>query len=161
MHDYELCQQLTRLLTVRQAHMDFEDAVADFPADQINTRLPGCAYTVWQLLEHMRICQRNILGYIQSDSCVWLTFPADLWPDPAATTDEAGWQQTISHFLADRQALAPIINDPESDLFAPLPHSGAQQHSILREIHIIASHNAYHTGELAIVRGMLGLWPAG
>ncbi len=160
MHDSELRQQLTRLLTVRQAHMDVEDAVAAFPADQINTRLPGCAYTVWQLLEHMRICQRDILDYIQSERYVWPTFPDDLWPDPAATTDEAGWQQTRSQFLADRQALVQIINDPDVDLFAPLPNSGTQQHSILREIQIIASHNAYHTGELAIVRGMLGLWPA-
>jgi hypothetical protein len=71
----------------------------------------------------------------------------------------AGWQQTVNRFLADRQALVDIVNDPHVDLFAPLPNSGEHQHNILREINIIASHNAYHTGELAFTRQMMGLWP--
>ncbi|MFN8455852.1 MAG: DinB family protein [Anaerolineae bacterium] len=160
-NDQELRNQLTRMLTVRQAHMDFEDAVANFPAEQINTYPPHCDYTFWHLLEHLRICQKDILDYIQSDYYQWPTFPDDLWPDQATQTDLAGWQQTIAAFCADRQALIDIINDPAVDLFAPLPNSGEYQHNILREIHIIASHNAYHTGELAILRGVMGLWSQG
>lgn len=154
----ELRRQLIHMLTERQAHMLFEDAVADFPESHINTHLPNCPYTFWHLLEHLRICQRDILDYIQSDRYVWPQFPDDLWPDTAATTDRDGWSRTIDQFLADRQQLVNIINDPDVDLFAPLPNSGEYRHSILREITIIASHNAYHTGELAIMRAVMGLW---
>jgi hypothetical protein len=141
--------------------MDIEDAVAGFPEEAINARPPNCEYTFWHLLEHMRICQKDILDYIQSDDYEWPTFPDDLWPDGSAETDLAGWQRTVEAFIKDRQALVEIVNDPGVDLFAPLPNSGEHQHTVLREINIIASHNAYHTGELGALRGMMGLWPAG
>lgn len=157
--DEELRNQLTRMLSVRQAHMDFEDAVADFPRQQINTKPPNCSYTFWHLVEHMRICQKDILDYIQSDDYEWPDFPDDLWPDEAAQTDFAGWQQSIEQFLADRQALVEIINNPDLDLFAPLANSGEYGHNIVREINIVASHNAYHTGELGVLRQVMGLWP--
>jgi hypothetical protein len=158
MGNSELRNQLVRMLTVRQAHMDFEDAVADFPDDAINRRPPNCDYTFWHLVEHLRICQRDILDYVSSDDYRWPTFPDDLWPDSAAETGEAGWQQSIDQFLADRRTLIEIVNDPATDLFAPLPNSGEHKHNILREINIIASHNAYHTGELGVLRQLLGLW---
>ena len=154
----ELRNQLVRMLTVSQAHMDFADAVANFPAEQINTRPPNCDYTFWHLLEHLRICQKDILDYIASDDYQWPNFPDDLWPDKSAETDLSGWQQTIAQFLADRQALVSIVNDPNVDLFAPLPNSAEHQHNILREINIIANHNAYHTGELGVLRQLLALW---
>lgn len=155
----ELRQQLTHMLTVRQAHMDFEDAVAGFPLDQINTRPPHCAYTFWHLLEHLRICQRDILDYIVSDAYRWPNFPDDLWPDQDAKTDAAGWQRTIDSFLADRRALVALINDASVDLFAPLPNSHEHRHTLVREINIVAGHNAYHTGELGVLRQVMGLWP--
>ncbi len=158
MNDKELRNQLARMLTIRQAHMDFEDAVANFPEVAINSQITNCAYTFWHLIEHIRICQEDILKYIQSDSYKWPNFPDDLWPAKSAKTDLAGWQQTIEQFYADRQRLAEIINDPAVDLFAPLPNSGEHQHNIVREINIIASHNGYHTGELGIARQIMGLW---
>jgi hypothetical protein len=158
--DRELRDQLVRMLTVRQAHMDFEDAVADFPPAHINTYPPNCDYTFWHLLEHLRIAQHDIIDYIQSNHYHWPTFPDDYWPDKSTITDVAGWQQTIAQFYADRRQLAAIVSDPAVDLFAPLPNSGEYQHNILREINIIANHNAYHTGELGSLRGVLGLWPA-
>ena len=154
----EVRNQLVHLLTVRQAHIDFEDVVADFPHKAINVRPPHSDYSVWHLVEHIRICQRDILDYIVSDNYHWPNFPDDLWPDKGLDTDAAGWQSSIDQFLQDRQALVEIILDPANDLLAPLPNSGDHQHSILREIHIIASHNAYHTGELGILRQSLGLW---
>ena len=153
-----LRKQLVNLLTVRQAHMDFEDAVTDFPEAHINTKLANCDYTFWHLLEHMRICQKDILDYIQSTDYKWPTFPDNLWPDESAKTDLASWQQTIAHFRQDRQKLVELINDPETDLFASLQNSGEHRHTILREINIVASHNAYHTGELGILRQVMGLW---
>lgn len=158
MNDQELRNQLVRLLTVRQAHMDFEDAVANFPTDHINTTPPNCDYTFWHLLEHMRLCQKDILDYIVSDEYQWPTFPDDYWPDKTAVSTPTLWHQTITHFLADRQTLVEIITNPATDLVAPLPNSRQHQHNILREIHIIASHNAYHTGELGVLRQLMDLW---
>jgi hypothetical protein len=159
MNDQELRRQLSALLTERQAHMDFEDAVADFPLTQINTRPPNCDYTFWHLLEHLRICQRDILDYIQADDYRWPSFPDDLWPEPSALASPADWARTIASFCADRQELVRIVNDPGVDLFAALPNSGEHRHNIVREIHIIASHNAYHTGELGSLRAAMDLWP--
>ena len=92
MNTNELRQQLTNLLTVRQAHMDFEDAVAGFPAGQINTRPPNCEYSFWHLLEHLRLAQRDILDYIRDPDYTWPDWPADYWPAPDSTADSAAWQ---------------------------------------------------------------------
>lgn len=158
MTDEELRTQLVRMLTVRQAHMDFEDAVADFPNEHINTRPPNVDYSFWHLLEHLRMGQQDILEYIESDSYQWPSFPDDYWPDKSTNTNIEGWQNSIEQFLEDRRRLVEIINDPAKDLFAPLPNSGEYQHNILREINIVANHNAYHTGELGILRQVMGLW---
>lgn len=158
MNETTLRTELLHLLTVRQAHMDFEDAVANFPADQINTRPPHTEYTFWHLVEHLRLAQRDVLEYITARTYRWPTFPDDLWPAPDAVTDMAGWEASVADFLADRQALADLVTDPETDLFAPLPHSGELKHTVVREIHVIAAHNAYHTGELGILRQVMGLW---
>lgn len=139
--------------------MDFVDAVADFPDEHINTRPPDCPYTFWHLIEHLRLTQRDILDYIVSDSYDWPTFPDSYWPDPAAESDRVGWLNSVEAFLADREALVEIIQNPATDLFAPLPNSGERRHNIVREINVVASHNAYHTGELGILRQVMDLWP--
>jgi uncharacterized damage-inducible protein DinB len=157
MNDQELRTQLVHLLVERQAHMDLTDAVADFPMEQINARLPNCNYTFWHLLEHMRIVQKDILDYVQAEHYIWLNFPDDYWPGVEVQTDLAGWQATLAGFVADRQRLVEIINDSEWDLFAPLPNSGEEQHNLLREIAVIAAHNSYHTGEVATARTLMGL----
>lgn len=158
--DHLLREQLVNMLIVRQAHMDFEDAVADFPEAHVNTKPPNCDYSFWHLVEHLRLCQLDILEYIESDAYRWPTFPDDYWPDFDSTTDWAGWQLSIERFLADRQRLVEIVQDTAVNLFTPLPNSGDHQHNILREINIIACHNAYHTGELGVLREVMGIWEA-
>ncbi len=158
--DQELRKQLVHLLSVRQAHVDFEDAVADFPVQHINTKAPNCSYSFWHLLEHLRICQKDILEYITAKDYVSPNFPDDLWPDPSAIATLEGWHTSINQFINDRKELIGIIQNSKIDLFSPLPNSGKHQHTILREINIIASHNAYHTGEIVILRKTLGIWPA-
>jgi hypothetical protein len=157
--DKELRNQLVALLTVRQAHVDFADAIANFPTKHINTKAPNCTYSFWHLVEHMRICQKDILEYIISENYVWPNFPGDLWSEESATTTLKGWKTSVEQFISDRDELVKIIQDPKTDLFAPLPNSGKHQHHILREINIIASHNAYHTGEIVVLRKTMGLWP--
>ena len=156
-NDKELRKQLVGMLTIRQAHVDFEDAVAKFPEEHINTIPPNCNYSFWHVLEHLRICQKDILDYIVSDTYKWLKFPDDLWPKKSAKTDLVGWQETINQFLTDRQKLVEIISSPSTNLFTPLPNSGKHQHNILREINIIASHNAYHTGGIMMMRQSMNI----
>lgn len=155
--DEPLRQQLVNLLLERQAHMLFEDAIADFPETHINGRPPGVDYSFWHLLEHLRICQHDILDYIRNPHYQALSFPDDLWPAKESETDRDGWQQAIDRFLADRQALVEIVQNPATDLYAQIPHGWAG-HNILREILVVADHNAYHLGELGILRQVMGLW---
>ena len=155
--DQELRQQLINMLVKQQAHMQFEDAVTDFPEAHINVRPPQLDYSFWHLLEHLRICQYDILDYMRNPDYQILDFPAGYWPAKDTETDMVGWQHTIEQFLADRQAIVDIINDPETDLYAPIPH-GWDGHNILREVLVVADHNAYHIGEFGILRQSLNLW---
>ena len=157
MNDEHIRQQLVNALTLRQAHLDFETAIADFPAARINTPVPQAPYTFWHLLEHLRITQADILNYIENPDYQHMPWPEAYWPAPAAAADEAQWRATIAGFEADRAALVSIVNDPARDLCAQIPH-GQPGHTILREILVIAAHNSYHIGELASLRGTLGLW---
>lgn len=158
MNENELRNQLVRMLTVRQAHMDFEDAVLDFPIEEINTRPANADYGFWHLIEHIRLAQLDILDYIENDTYDWPTFPDDYWPDKSLEANLAMWNKTIEQFYAERNRLVEIIMNPDTDLFVPLPNSGEHEHNILREINIIANHNAYHTGEIGILRHTMGLW---
>lgn len=156
-NDSVVRKQLVNLLSVRQAHMIFEDAVAGFPQEHINTHPPQVEYSFWHLIEHIRICQWDILDYITNPKYIAASFPDGYWPDLTTTTDTAGWQKTIDSFLADRQALVDIVQNPDTDLYAQIPHA-QPGHNIVREINIVAAHNAYHIGELGILRQVMGLW---
>lgn len=158
MNEKELRTQLVNMLIVRQAHMDFVDAVSDFPEAAINLKPPRCDYTFWHLVEHLRICQKDILDYMVAEAYTWPNFPDDLWPDKKAETDADGWRASIDQFLADRQAVVDVVMNSATDLFAPLLHSGDHRHTVVREINVLAAHNAYHTGELGVLRQVMGLW---
>lgn len=157
MNDKAVRQQLVNLLLEQQAHMGFEGAVANFPQAHINTKPPAVPYTFWHLIEHIRFCQWDILDYIRNPDYVAPEFPKGVWPEPDSTTDIAGWNQTIAQFQTDRDALVAIVQNPDTDLYAQIPH-GYPGHNILREILVVADHNAYHVGELGILRQTMGLW---
>ena len=157
MKDDHIRQQLVNALTLRQAHLTFETAVADFPAAHYNRPVPEAGYSFWHLLEHLRITQADILDYIENPDYQYMQWPEAYWPAPAEAADEGKWRATIAGFKADRAALVDIVKDPARDLCAQIPH-GQPGHSIMREILVIAAHNSYHIGELASLRGTLGLW---
>ena len=146
------------ILDARDAHMSFDEAVAGLPDWAINTRPPNVEYTPWQLLEHLRITQWDILEYIRNPDHVSPDWPVGYWPDRAATATEAELGSTIARFRADLAAIRAIVTDPATDLLAPLPHTPG--HTVLREARIVADHNAYHIGEFAILRQVMGSWPA-
>jgi DinB family protein len=151
--------QLLRLLDGVDAHMPFEAAVLDFPDEAMNRRPPNVDYTPWHLIEHLRLTQADILDYVTNPEYVGLEWPREYWPDPSALTTRAEWDATIAGFLADRATIRGLVADDDRDLFAVLP--GTPGHTLLREVRIIADHNAYHVGEFAILRQVMGTWPAG
>jgi hypothetical protein len=157
-NDQILRQHLLSLLRGRDAHMSFWDAVADFPDKFINVRPTNVPYTFWHLIEHVRIAQWDILEYVRNPAHVSPPWPEGHWPAPDAQADRKQWNETIRLFDADMQALEAIVRDPATDLYSPIPH-GYGGHTILREVLLVADHNAYHTGELGILRQVMNAWP--
>jgi hypothetical protein len=151
-------RQLIDLLDAEGAHMPFEAAVAAFPDEGINQRVPHSDYTPWHLLEHIRFAQVDILDYIRDRAYLEPTWPDEYWPPRAATATPAEFKATIDAFKRDRAALRDLVADPATDLFSALPDTPG--HTIFREIRIIGAHNAYHIGEFAILRQVMGTWPA-
>jgi len=158
MNDAALRKQLLALLAGEGAHMTFAEAVADFPDGAINRRPPNVPYSPWQLLEHIRLTQLDILEYVVNPNYVEGSWPDDYWPAADATATPKQFAETIRGYLADRQALADLVADRTRDLFAVIPDSPG--HTLLREIRIVADHTAYHVGEFAILRQVMGTWPA-
>jgi hypothetical protein len=153
-----LRQQLLELVEGHGAHMPYDAAVADFPADAINRRPSNVPYTPWHLLEHIRIAQADILDYIRNRAYIAPNWPEEYWPDRSAVATPARFAETVAAFQADRQALRDLVADPETDLLATIP--GTSGHTILREVRLVGDHNAYHIGEFAILRQVMGTWPA-
>jgi hypothetical protein len=151
-------RQLVLLLRGKQAHMAFDDAVADFPAWAINARPPNFSYTPWHIVEHLRITQWDILRYIEDPTHhVSPDWPVGYWPAPDAETDAEGFRTSIEGFRADLQALEAIATDGDRDLFAVLADTPG--HTIFRELCLVGNHNSYHVGELAALRQVTGSWP--
>lgn len=146
-------EQLLFLLRGGNAHMTFDQAVADFPMDHINSQPPNVSYTSWHLLEHIRIAQWDILEFIRNPDHISPQWPEGYWPPPDEQADEIKWEKTISDFRADLRALQDMAEDPNTDLYAPLPH--AKGYTVLREILLVADHNAYHIGEFAVLRQVM------
>jgi hypothetical protein len=151
-----LREHLRALLEGGHAHMTFEDAVADFPRAHMNTNPPHVPYTPWHVLEHLRITQWDILEFIRNPEHVSPDWPEGYWPPSDARADAAIWDRTIASFLVDLQVLREMVTDPSLDLYAPIPHGTGQ--TILREILLVADHNAYHIGEFAILRQVMQTW---
>lgn len=153
-----LRQQLINMLTVVQAHMSFADAVAKFPQDLINTKPPQVEYTFWHLIEHLRLTQTDILDYCVNSHYQERKWPDEYWPAKDAQATWADWQKTIQNFQKDLQKLVELVQDPQTDLFKHFPW-GEGSHNLLREAIIVAQHNAYHIGELGILRQVMNAWP--
>jgi hypothetical protein len=156
--DKALREHLLYLLRGGGAHLHFDAAVADLPAAQRGARPPGVPHTPWRLLEHMRIAQWDILEFSRNGRHVSPKFPEGYWPQGDAPPDAAAWDRSVAAFRADLRAMCDLVADPATDLFAPIPHGEGQ--TILREALLVADHNAYHLGQLVVVRRALGAWPA-
>ena len=117
------------------------------------------AYTPWHLLEHIRIAQADILDYIRNRTYLAPTWPEEYWPAHDATATPEKFALTIEGFRSDRTALHELVADPATDLLTTIPNTPG--HTILREVRLVGDHNAYHVGEFAILRQVMGTWPPG
>ena len=155
--DQILRQQILQLLTGRNAHYTFDDAVAGFPLEAINTQPPNVLYTPWHLVEHLRIAQWDILEFMRDPAHVSPEWPTGYWPDPSSTTNAAGWLASLDNFRADLETVKQMVKDESLDITSEIPH--APGYTYLREFLLVADHNAYHIGEFAILRQVMGTWP--
>ncbi len=151
-----LREHLVDLLKSRNAHVDFDAAIRDFPAELRGKKVRGAPHTAWQLIEHLRIAQWDILDFSRDAKHVSPAWPDGYWPETAAPPDEAAWEKSIKRFRTDLRAMQKLVADPESDLFTPFAHGDGQ--TLLREALLVADHNAYHVGQLVLLRRLLGAW---
>lgn len=152
--------QVLALLDGGNAYAPFDYAVADFPADAMNTPPPNVPYTPWHLLEHIRITQRDILDFMQDSAYRELEWPRDYWPARDTNATEADWQATIDAIRADLAAVRAIVASPETDLDALVLNAGGDpKYTVLRQALLVADHNAFHLGEFSILRQVMGTWP--
>lgn len=131
------------------AHITFEDFIADFPVALCGERVEGLPYTAWQVLEHIRIAQWDILEFSRDAQHVSPKWPEGYWPPQDQTGTPDLWQQTIDKFRNDSKQMEQLVADPSIDLFAKIPHGTGQ--TILREALLVADHNSYHLGALVVM----------
>jgi hypothetical protein len=158
-HQRLLRAHLVDLLRGGNAHMGFDAAVAEFPEALINARPANVEYTFWHLIEHLRLTQVDLLNYVTDAGYQEPAWPAEYWPARDAQATQADWEASIAAFRQDLDAFVAIIAAEATDLFAGVPSHA--EHTFLREALILADHNAYHIGELAILRQVERGWGAG
>jgi DinB superfamily len=144
---------LDNLLKMEGAHISFEDTVKDFPAALRGAKPAGAPHTGWQLLEHLRLAQEDILDFSRNPNYEERSFPDDYWPRTEAPPDAAAWDSSVQQFERDLEEMRALIADPDRDLTARIPHGQGQ--TLLREALLAADHNAYHLGQFMFLRKML------
>jgi hypothetical protein len=151
-----LRKHVLELLKGRGAHADFDSAVSGFPVEKAVEKPSGAPYSAWQLLEHMRIAQRDILEFSRNPKHVSPEWPEGYWPTKEAPPTKAAWSNSVRAFRSDLRAMQKLVANPASDLFARIPHGDGQ--TLLREALLVADHNSYHLGQLVMLRRLLGAW---
>ena len=155
--DGSLRKHVLYLLRGGGAHMSFDDFVNSFPPDLCNRQIEGLPYTPWQVLEHMRLAQWDILEFSRDQDHLSPEFPKGYWPTPDDLGTPALWQKTIDEFRKDLQQMETLVENPATDLHMKIPHGEGQ--TVLREALLIADHNAYHLGVLAVMARLLKSGP--
>lgn len=152
--DEVLREQLVALLKGGQAHMNARDVLKGVPAKLRGKRPEGVAHTPWQLLEHLRIAQWDILEFSRNPKHKSPKWPDGYWPETDAPPNDAAWDESVSSFHANNEAMQGLVTDSALDLYKPFPHGKGQ--TLLREVLLVADHNAYHLGQFVQLRRLLG-----
>lgn len=152
--DQILRQHLVALLDGRQAHLNYDDILQDVPFAMQGKTAPGSPHTLWQLLEHLRIAQWDILEFSRDAQHVSPEFPKGYWPETSEPPASKSWLESVSSFTSDLEGMKQLVLAPSTDLYVPIPHGNGQ--TILREALLVADHNAYHLGQMLLLRRQLG-----
>jgi DinB family protein len=155
-NDKALRKDLQVLLRGGRAHVGYDKAVADLPEDLRGKKPRGTPYSPWQQIEHIRICQWDILEYIRNPKYKALKWPDEYWPKEAAPPSAEAWEKSLKAYRADLRAVLSIVADPSTDLLATLPHD--PETTMLHEVLLLADHTAYHLGQLLVLRRLIGAW---
>lgn len=155
--DQAIRGHLVNLLKGGGAHVHFMDALDGFPESKRGTFIEGLKHTAWQLMEHVRIAQWDILEFSRNPKHKSPGFPEGYWPKTPVPPDDAAWEKSVQGFQHDLQEMIKLVKNPKTDLCAPLPHGDGQ--TVLREALVLADHNSYHLGQLIDLRRALGTWP--
>jgi DinB superfamily len=156
MDEKALREQLGKALNWSEGHVDWRTALAGVPADSRGKKVPGAPHSLWELLEHARIAQWDILEFSRNPKHVSPDFPSGYWPETTAPPNEAAWKKSVNALQNDVEAMQKLVSDPKTDLLSPIPHGSGQ--TILREALLLADHNAYHLGQFVLLRRLLGNW---
>jgi uncharacterized damage-inducible protein DinB len=151
-----LLDTLKHLLNEGNAHASFEAAVADLPLEHLTIKPELLPYSIWQLVEHIRIAQWDIFEFCNNPSHESPKWPEGYWVDGKQSVTAEQWSQSLAQIREDREKFLALMEDPETDLFTRLPQGTGQ--TILKEALVIADHNAYHIGEIIVIRRLLGNW---
>jgi hypothetical protein len=154
--DRSLRDHLLELLRGGSAHLDLDKAIGGLAPDLRGKKAPGLPHTVWQLLEHLRIAQWDILEFSRREDHVSPDWPKEYWPETEAPPDDAAWDRTVEALRRELQEMQDLVADPKTGLYAKIPWGDGQ--TILREALLVADHNAYHLGQIVSVRQALGAW---
>jgi hypothetical protein len=154
MPDDALRLQLAAFIRSSHAHATFDQVMDGFPVSRAGVRPPGMAHSAWELLEHLRLAQNDILRFSRSADYQWPKWPDDYWPKSPAPDSPARWKESVRKFHEDLDAFEALLRDPARDLYAVFPWADDGQ-TLLREALLIADHNAWHLGQLMLVRRAL------
>jgi hypothetical protein len=154
--DKPVQEHLVKLLAGGQAHVTFDAAVKNLPAALRGKRPKGAEHSPWEILEHLRIAQWDILEFSRDPQHVSPEWPSGYWPKSKTPPNDKAWAKSVRAFNADLEAMRKLVAADSTDLYAPIPHGDGQ--TILREALLIADHNAYHIGQIVLVRRLLGAW---
>lgn len=155
--DQDLRKQLITLLKGGQAHVHMSDALEGFPVSKRGVLVKGLEHTAWQLLEHVRLAQWDILEFSRNPDHVSPDFPEGYWPKTPIPPSPTAWDNSSRDFHYDLLQMIALVENPKTDLHAPIAHGHGQ--NILREALVLADHNSYHLGQLVDLRRALGIWP--
>ena len=149
-------RQIVTLLSGDGAHVSFDGTIKGLPPRLRGVKPAGQPHTIWRLVEHLRIAQWDILEFSRNSQHKSPDWPDGYWPEENAPRTTRDWTNSIAHFRRDLKSMQKLVLDPKTDLFAPIPHGQGQ--TILREAVLLIDHNAYHLGQLIMLRRMLGAW---
>jgi uncharacterized damage-inducible protein DinB len=151
--------QLARSLDWGEAHADFDQAIAGLAPELRGRRVKGLPHSAWEILEHLRIAQHDILDFARNPGYEEMKWPDDYWPPSPEPPSTKAWDESIAAFRRDRDGVKKLATDPSIDLAAKIPRGGKATQTYARAVLLVIDHNAYHVAELVVLRRLLGAWP--